>query len=133
MSKNRYVWLDGMKIPVTEEVYRAYYRPVWREAKQKEVRKDAECSLDTLQDDPVPPPPARSGSGGGLRYGCFSSAMLFRVNHRSNPSGCHRHLSNSHCCTTPSDCHKRLSNNRCHMSRFGCRNVSYIFIKSVMP
>jgi len=50
MSKQRYVWLDGMKVPVSEEVYRAYYRPVWREAKRKEVRDDMEYSLDALED-----------------------------------------------------------------------------------
>ena len=50
MAKDRYVWLDGVKVPVTEEVYRAYYRPVWREAKQKEVRDNAEYSLDALED-----------------------------------------------------------------------------------
>jgi len=50
MNKNRYVWLDGMKVPVSEEVYRAYYRPVWREAKQKEVRDEKECSYDALND-----------------------------------------------------------------------------------
>lgn len=50
MSKDRYIWLDGVKVPVTEEVYRAYYRPVWREAKQKEVRGDMEYSLDALED-----------------------------------------------------------------------------------
>jgi RNA polymerase sigma factor (sigma-70 family) len=50
MSKDRYIWLDGVKVPVTEEVYRAYYRPAWREAKQKEVRGDNEYSLDALED-----------------------------------------------------------------------------------
>jgi hypothetical protein len=50
MSKDRYIWLDGIKVPVTEEVYRAYYRPVWREAKQKEVRDDNEYSIDALED-----------------------------------------------------------------------------------
>lgn len=50
MSKDRYIWLDGMKVHVTEEVYRAYYRPVWREAKQKEVRGDMEYSLNALED-----------------------------------------------------------------------------------
>ena len=28
---------DGTIVPVTEEVYRAYKRPQWREAKQKKV------------------------------------------------------------------------------------------------
>ncbi len=50
MSKDRYVWLDGIKVPVSEEVYRAYYRPEWREAKQKDVRGDNEYSLDALED-----------------------------------------------------------------------------------
>jgi len=50
MSKGRYIWLDGEEIYVSEEVYRAYYRPVWREAKQDEVRGDRECSLNALED-----------------------------------------------------------------------------------
>jgi RNA polymerase sigma factor (sigma-70 family) len=50
MGKNRYIWLDGVEVPVTEEVYRAYYRPLWREAKRKEVRGGMECSLDALKD-----------------------------------------------------------------------------------
>ena len=49
MSKERYVWLEGVKVPVSEEVYRAYYRPVWREIKRKEVRKDMEYSLEALE------------------------------------------------------------------------------------
>ena len=48
MSKERYIVIDGEKIYVTEEVYRAYYRPVWREAKHKEVRADMECSYELL-------------------------------------------------------------------------------------
>ena len=31
----RYIWLNGEKIPVTQEIYEAYYRPEWRERKQK--------------------------------------------------------------------------------------------------
>ena len=50
MSKDRYVWLDGVKVQVSEEVYRAYYRPEWREAKQKDVRGDNEYSLDALEE-----------------------------------------------------------------------------------
>ena len=50
MSKDRYIWLGGEKIYVSEEVYRAYYQPIWREAKQNEVRHDMECSLDALKD-----------------------------------------------------------------------------------
>jgi RNA polymerase sigma factor (sigma-70 family) len=51
MDKQRYVLLDGEKIYVSEDVYRAYYRPVWREAKQSETRKDRECSLNALEAD----------------------------------------------------------------------------------
>lgn len=28
-SKERYIKIDGKKIPVTEEVYKTYYRPIW--------------------------------------------------------------------------------------------------------
>lgn len=50
MDKERYILLNGEKIFVSEEVYRAYYRPVWREAKQRKVRSEMECSFDTLKD-----------------------------------------------------------------------------------
>jgi hypothetical protein len=50
VNKERYILLNGEKIFVSEEVYRAYYRPVWREAKQRKVRLEMECSLDTLKD-----------------------------------------------------------------------------------
>ena len=53
MEKERYVVIDGEKIPVSEDVYRAYYRPVWREAKQRAVREDMEYSLDALEDSGV--------------------------------------------------------------------------------
>ena len=29
-NSNRFVYLNGEPIPVTEEVYLAWYRPVWR-------------------------------------------------------------------------------------------------------
>jgi len=51
MDKQRYVIVNGEKIYVTEEVYYAYYRPVWRDAKQRKVRADVECSLDVLKDN----------------------------------------------------------------------------------
>lgn len=35
----RYVEIDGEKIPVTEEVYRAYKRPLWTEHKRQEREK----------------------------------------------------------------------------------------------
>ena len=48
MDKDRYVLIGDEKVYVTEEVYRAYYRPVWREAKQRSVRSEREYSLDAL-------------------------------------------------------------------------------------
>ena len=48
MSKDRYIWLDGVKVSVTEEVYRTKIRAEWREAKQNEVRKQRESSLDFM-------------------------------------------------------------------------------------
>jgi len=50
MDKQRYVLINGEKVYVTVEVYYAYYRPVWREAKQRNVRADMECSLNALTD-----------------------------------------------------------------------------------
>jgi RNA polymerase sigma factor (sigma-70 family) len=39
MDKQRFIEIDGQQIPVTEEVYRAYKRPLWRERKEKERAK----------------------------------------------------------------------------------------------
>lgn len=50
MSKDWYIWLDGIKVSVTEEVYRTYKRAEWREEKQDIVRKDRECSLDFMSE-----------------------------------------------------------------------------------
>lgn len=46
MSKQRYIWIKGVNVPVTEEVYRAYKQAEWREEKQDAVRTDRECSFD---------------------------------------------------------------------------------------
>jgi RNA polymerase sigma factor (sigma-70 family) len=35
-DEQRYIEIDGQQIPVTEEVYRAYKRPLWAEHKRKE-------------------------------------------------------------------------------------------------
>ena len=45
---------DGTKVPVTEEVYRAYKRPAWREHKRRAVRAEYERSLERLEEDHVP-------------------------------------------------------------------------------
>jgi len=55
MDKQRYVLLNGEKVYVSEEVYREYYRPVWRESKRNKIRKDAECSLEGMKDDGYEP------------------------------------------------------------------------------
>lgn len=55
MKKDYYIRLkDGQIVPVSEEVYRAYKRPSWREAKAREVRLQKELSLDILEEDSVP-------------------------------------------------------------------------------
>lgn len=38
-TNQRYIPIDKQQIPVTEEVYRAYKRPVWAERKRKEREK----------------------------------------------------------------------------------------------
>lgn len=49
MKKEYYIKLsDGQIIPVTEEVYREYKRPQWRETKQKKVRQMREFSLEYM-------------------------------------------------------------------------------------
>ena len=47
----RYIEIDGQKIPVTEEVYQAYKRPAWRERKQdlKFANKGVEAPLSIEQ------------------------------------------------------------------------------------
>ncbi len=40
MKKEYYIKMkNGQKVPVSEEIYREYKRPVWREAKRKIMRK----------------------------------------------------------------------------------------------
>jgi len=48
MGKQYHIKLNGELIPVTEEVYRAYQQPKWREKKQAEVRAQNEVSLDAM-------------------------------------------------------------------------------------
>ncbi len=50
MDKDRYIWLNGEKIPVSEEVYRALKRPEWAERKRRKVRQDRELSMDILSE-----------------------------------------------------------------------------------
>lgn len=41
MNKEYYVFVEGKKVIVTEEVYRAYYQPVWKE--ERENRRKWKC------------------------------------------------------------------------------------------
>ena len=52
-TRQRYIFIDDEPIPVTEDVYRAYMRPIWREHKRREranrcriggVRCTGDCS-----------------------------------------------------------------------------------------
>ena len=38
-NRQRYIFIDNQAIPVTEEVYRAYMQPIWRERKRRERAK----------------------------------------------------------------------------------------------
>lgn len=40
MKQTRYIWYKGKHIPVTQEVYEAYYRPLWRERKRRAAHKN---------------------------------------------------------------------------------------------
>lgn len=46
--KDWYIWLDGEKVQVTEELYHAYKRFDWRWIKQQEVSQERECSYDFM-------------------------------------------------------------------------------------
>ncbi|MDD4145469.1 MAG: sigma factor-like helix-turn-helix DNA-binding protein [Prolixibacteraceae bacterium] len=48
MKKLYHIKQNGELVPVTEEVYRAYQQPKWREKKQEEVRAMKETSLDVM-------------------------------------------------------------------------------------
>lgn len=48
MSKDYYIKIDGENISVSEDVYRAYKRPVWRERKRSQVRANKEISTESL-------------------------------------------------------------------------------------
>ena len=50
MSKQYHIKLNGKLIPVSEEVYRAYKRPQWREKKQKIIRRQNEQSIEHINE-----------------------------------------------------------------------------------
>lgn len=51
MEKAYYILIDGQEIPVSEEVYRAYKQPVWRESKRIKVRAEHEYSYEAMLDE----------------------------------------------------------------------------------
>ncbi|MFC5543312.1 hypothetical protein ACFPOH_16500 [Ureibacillus suwonensis] len=40
MAKEYYILIDGEKVPVSEEVYRAFKRPVWAEKKRRQREQE---------------------------------------------------------------------------------------------
>ena len=48
MCKEYYIKFDDQRVPVTEEVYRAYKRPEWRERKDRQSHSNRELSLDMM-------------------------------------------------------------------------------------
>ena len=53
--KQYYIKIKGKKIPVTEEVYRAYMRPVWREQKRMKIYAEIEISYDCMVENGAEP------------------------------------------------------------------------------
>lgn len=51
MDKEYYIKLNGKRISVTEEVYYAFKRPVWKEIKSRRIRNKNELSLDWLAEN----------------------------------------------------------------------------------
>lgn len=50
MDKEYHIKLNGKLLPVTEEVYYAFKRHVWRERKRRQVRAEKELSLEAFAD-----------------------------------------------------------------------------------
>lgn len=50
MDKKWYIWLDGIQVPVNEEVYRTYKRAEWREDKQSEAHAQRESSYEFMSE-----------------------------------------------------------------------------------
>jgi len=50
MDKQYYIKLNGELIPVSEEIYRAYHQPEWREKKRTKARSMKEFSYDLMSD-----------------------------------------------------------------------------------
>lgn len=44
IKKQRYIYMEGQAIPVTEEVYLAYYQPIWRT--HENARRHGQCAVN---------------------------------------------------------------------------------------
>ena len=51
MDKEFFIVIDGEKVSVSEEVYRAFKRPLWTERKRRQVRAEHERSLEQFSED----------------------------------------------------------------------------------
>jgi RNA polymerase sigma factor (sigma-70 family) len=60
MAKDRYININGEKVPVSEEVYSAFKRPAWVERKRRAVRADRERSMDAFMEDGLELPDDRA-------------------------------------------------------------------------
>ena len=49
--RDYFIVIDGEKVPVSEEIYRAFKRPAWAEHKRRVVRAEQERSLEAFMDD----------------------------------------------------------------------------------
>ena len=61
-SKEYYITIDGQQVPVTEEVYRAYMRPMWAEQKRQEREKRCRVNGVRCMEDCSQCPHQRTGS-----------------------------------------------------------------------
>ena len=49
----RFIEIDGQKIPVTEEVYQVYMRPEWKEKKRIQRMEETPLSIERMLEDGV--------------------------------------------------------------------------------
>jgi len=80
MSKTSfYIQIRGKRIPVSEEVYRAFKRPAWVERKRRMVRADRELSFEVFVEDgfdiPADDPPVEKIVTDRLQLDMLMSAL----------------------------------------------------------
>lgn len=50
MEKQKFIEVENVGVPVSDEVYTAYKRSIWSEGNKNRFRLKAECSLDRIID-----------------------------------------------------------------------------------